>query len=1408
MNKSFKVVFSKARGALMVVNELTSSVQAKGTKTVIAAAVATMVAGAAVAAEPSTTLVVKDEASIEAAVAATEFVGYTSKAFKPYNDKDYKSGAVYIMGQTVKFKDNVKFEGNKSDWAGGALELQSGNATLKDAVFTNNTAESWGGAVRMAGNSALTLEVTKDTVYAGNKANVSGKNTTYSDMGDFAYMNGALDGQQTKLALKAAKDTTLTIKDSIASVGSNNLLEVAGAGTVDMQGSMESYTGDITVTSGVLKVAGGFASTDLYAVQNPGNKMNSFAEAKLTVKDGAKAELGALTVTRMASTSKNTGEMNNKAGTTLAVEAGGELVVDSIHVTSKTYGTGDEAWTSYGWGVLKNAGTATVTNGVTVDAGTRFDTEGNVKIGSLNVAAGKKVGDKLNPAAGVFNHENGTLTLTGAQKSVNAGKFTVGNLVLEKGAVLETVSSWIDTKDAFIKAGSIKVNEGATLKFTDFNTNLKAGRGDDDAKNDPKDQVLITTHLILNGGSLGGLENLKVSTKTEPGQLEVLAGDYTFKNLTLGRGDPSADKKQSAAAGPCTGLVVSGGSMTVDSMYVNSVVDQTAGAVTLNKDVTFLKFADWNLKGGTLSFAKDLKFTLDKNPTTDAQKQVLHLQGGELQAWNSQIFGQTTDKAVDYKTASNFVKTNVVLGQDSVVNVLDAVELDADTLKEAAKALEGTNLLFSNLTFKPAADGKAPVFDQAFGTTLVNETVAAPEADKTSKTATLTVDAGKTVGVGALEVSANTETIKVAPSADKTGTGTLVFGGKGGDLIKGVATVKTLETAGNLKLGLTDTMSGNLNVATVKAEGDVDVLGKYIAHDIEANKLNVKGELTAGAVTLEAGGKVDGVLTVDTLTSKAEQVTVTDALVVNGAFDKDGKALVDIKGKVDVKGEGAVLTTNRAGFQAAAAKLDKDDLAKSIIYVDRALNLDGAELNVGVKADNSAAKCVMLFATAPQDTTPPATPVASSVTIGSDGLAVVNADSFLGKKNAVFGDATVDATAGEILLVNVNKLGDVKLGKSVTFGDNPNVDTDSLYVLVGKDSKFAEGVASLVYAKGLHNDKTVDARLEGLFKQGASAKEMAVLNTLDNVAYVTEDKKTGKDHFNALGEAALEQATGGNATAGVFNVAYDANAQVTDAIARHQLAAHNGMGVWADVFYAKNEAKEVYGNYGYSADIYGGVLGFDATFSCGATAGLALSVGSADADSEGGVFANKLESDFWGLSVYTAQDFGGLNVKADLGYMDFSNDFKGLGDASDATTLTFGVRGDYTVFQSGAFSITPHAGLRYTRIDTDAVAFNDEQKMNVFELPVGVKFAGTFETNGWKVVPSYDFTVVPQVGDKEVKVFGKAGDMTVLTKGLFNNVIGVEATNGNLTFGLNAVYGAGSDDRSNTQINANVRYNF
>ena len=60
MNSTFKVVFNKARGALMVVNEATSSVQAKGTKTVIAAAVTALMAGGAMAALPEGGVITND----------------------------------------------------------------------------------------------------------------------------------------------------------------------------------------------------------------------------------------------------------------------------------------------------------------------------------------------------------------------------------------------------------------------------------------------------------------------------------------------------------------------------------------------------------------------------------------------------------------------------------------------------------------------------------------------------------------------------------------------------------------------------------------------------------------------------------------------------------------------------------------------------------------------------------------------------------------------------------------------------------------------------------------------------------------------------------------------------------------------------------------------------------------------------------------------------------------------------------------------------------------------------------------------------------------------------------------------------------------------------------------------------
>ena len=63
MNKTFKIVFNKARGALMVANELTGSVQKKGTKTVVAATLVAL--GLLTSAEGFAAYVDKSDAAIK-----------------------------------------------------------------------------------------------------------------------------------------------------------------------------------------------------------------------------------------------------------------------------------------------------------------------------------------------------------------------------------------------------------------------------------------------------------------------------------------------------------------------------------------------------------------------------------------------------------------------------------------------------------------------------------------------------------------------------------------------------------------------------------------------------------------------------------------------------------------------------------------------------------------------------------------------------------------------------------------------------------------------------------------------------------------------------------------------------------------------------------------------------------------------------------------------------------------------------------------------------------------------------------------------------------------------------------------------------------------------------------------------
>ncbi|WP_337840081.1 autotransporter outer membrane beta-barrel domain-containing protein, partial [Sutterella wadsworthensis] len=317
--------------------------------------------------------------------------------------------------------------------------------------------------------------------------------------------------------------------------------------------------------------------------------------------------------------------------------------------------------------------------------------------------------------------------------------------------------------------------------------------------------------------------------------------------------------------------------------------------------------------------------------------------------------------------------------------------------------------------------------------------------------------------------------------------------------------------------------------------------------------------------------------------------------------------------------------------------------------------------------------------------------------------------------------------------------------------------------------------------------------------------------------YIASAMETYFDQLDIASELAI--------AGGVFGTTLDINDQVTAALDRRTSLANlnaprtEGFTPWVDVFGTKNEAKRIYGEgAGYEADIYGAVLGFDYTAACGGVLGLAFNVGQADGNSVG-IGSAKVENDadFYGVSLYAAQTFGDFNVKADLGYTQVKNDLKMNGvtktwkESQDADVITFGVGTEYLV-KAGALNVVPHAGIRMTRIDLDDSKYGAEyETMTVYQMPLGVAFSGTFDTNGWKVAPMVDLSVVPTFGDKdaEAKYFGGVKDVVrAVDSNPIRATLGVEAQTGAWTFGVNYGLTAGSDDRLNNSLNANARYTF
>ena len=149
MNRSFKVVFNKTRDALMVVNEITSSVQAKGTKTVIALAIGSLLTGAAVANDLKPVVITNQTLSD---IGTTKFIS----GQKVKEDGDSNIAITTTGNAKALAKAVLTF--NKNDLKGSIKAIQSalghdGNcATMVGFAGGHNQIDS---GLHLAGNGAL-----------------------------------------------------------------------------------------------------------------------------------------------------------------------------------------------------------------------------------------------------------------------------------------------------------------------------------------------------------------------------------------------------------------------------------------------------------------------------------------------------------------------------------------------------------------------------------------------------------------------------------------------------------------------------------------------------------------------------------------------------------------------------------------------------------------------------------------------------------------------------------------------------------------------------------------------------------------------------------------------------------------------------------------------------------------------------------------------------------------------------------------------------------------------------------------------------------------------------------------------------------------------------------------------------
>lgn len=495
MNSTFKVVFNKARGALMVVNEVTSSVQGKGTKTVVAAAVAAMIAGvsgSAMATETDTEIKATDTALKATFTKAETQDNVASSLIGTSGDKlvlkNVTNKGMYAAGSldlTASSKDNVvtlkngsvsNFSGKvtSTDHFGAVVTATTGTLKIDNVTFENNKFDEVNtgdkqhngtrGIIRAAGAN---LEVAKST-FAGNEAVLGGAINVWSNGENTVKItDSTFTGNATKSHGGAVYITGSQVKTTIADATFSKNTSGKQGGALQLAGAGETTITNTTFSENAAGTFGG-------AINATGTKVAAtnvtFEGNKAASADG---HGGALFVDGQGASytqvgGKFVGNSAKKNGGAIRVQNGAHLDLTNVVFDGNTAANGG-AVDTFKAGDVKFTDTTFTNNQTGGWGGALRINGGNVTIvvteGKSLVYEGNKAGTNAEEAAvKKYEKQGDFMYLSNASDKATfalAGDLTIkDSIVSNHGTIEKTDKGTLTTADMTGFVGNLNVKEG------------------------------------------------------------------------------------------------------------------------------------------------------------------------------------------------------------------------------------------------------------------------------------------------------------------------------------------------------------------------------------------------------------------------------------------------------------------------------------------------------------------------------------------------------------------------------------------------------------------------------------------------------------------------------------------------------------------------------------------------------------------------------------------------------------------------------------------------------------------------------------------------------------------------------------------------------------------------------------